>query len=391
MSPAPQHDPSPKGGRLVYAVLALSVLLVGAIIAALSHTLYRMLRERTIPGIPTESSGKPVGYVTEVIGVTRALHTDGRLDVLATNLPVFLHDELQTDHAGRLAVRLEDGTLLRLGEDSRIRLDEFIFSPHVRSLNTCSLRLVAGAMRLLTGAIAELNPSRFQVETRLATLGIRGCEVGAVLTPNLETFYIFQVPPLHRVVVSTKPRSVENGRLFHGQFLEIPRGGAVVTVSDAGRMQERGMTAADLSELDALTSLGSTPPFLTPGRLPSILEVDQSDVLKRHERTLSFDAISEPYEDLRWRIPEEPEEEPEEEGEPEGEQPAEPEDDTGLSIEGGADGPGPDDAFNVDGAVPGPIAPTTPVTPPVAAPGTGPGGAGPGGVPAPDQSPGGGF
>lgn len=118
-----------------------------------------------------------VGRVTLVRGSASAVAGKERR-ALALKSVVRLGDRLVTGEAGRLKVELKDGTVLNMGERSSLVIDQYVFNPTKRESNTCSLRFIKGASRLVTGQMTRLNPDRFKVRTSLATIGIRGCETG---------------------------------------------------------------------------------------------------------------------------------------------------------------------------------------------------------------------
>ena len=127
------------------------------------------------------------GMVNRVQGLAEAIR-QGRATVLAPGSPVRVGDELSTGPEARLAVRFTDGTLLTLGADTRITVDEYVYSPDGSLL----LDMAGGAFRIISGEIARLNPEKFTVHTPLASIGIRGTDFwgGFLETEKLDVLLI---------------------------------------------------------------------------------------------------------------------------------------------------------------------------------------------------------
>jgi hypothetical protein len=83
---------------------------------------------------------------------------------------VFLAETVETLAGGALHILFLDDTDFRLGEDSRMTLDEMVYDP---DLGTGSLviRLSRGIFRIASGAIPRES---FRIVTPVATIGIRG-------------------------------------------------------------------------------------------------------------------------------------------------------------------------------------------------------------------------
>ena len=82
-------------------------------------------------------------------------------------------DTLQTGSDGALGVIFKDDTVLSLGPDSLLVIDEFVFAPMEGELSIVT-RMLKGTVAYLSGVIAKLSPESARFETPMATLGIRG-------------------------------------------------------------------------------------------------------------------------------------------------------------------------------------------------------------------------
>jgi hypothetical protein len=93
--------------------------------------------------------------------------------VAAINLRLFQNDTLITGTDGKLGVIFKDDTVLSLGPDSRLTVDEFIFDPAKDNFSMIT-RLLKGTAAYLSGKIGKLAPEAVKFETPVASLGIRG-------------------------------------------------------------------------------------------------------------------------------------------------------------------------------------------------------------------------
>ena len=97
---------------------------------------------------------------------------------VGTQQPVTAGDRISegtTVQTGDQAVALEfvDGARLQVAPNSSVLIAEYRY----RGAGSSSvLRLIRGGLRTVTGAIADLAPDNYRVETSVATVGVRGTE-----------------------------------------------------------------------------------------------------------------------------------------------------------------------------------------------------------------------
>ena len=125
--------------------------------------------------------GFPIsGFCEEPIaGSIKYIH--GEAHVIRASTPmetqagdkVFQNDLLKTGKTGRLAMVFKDDTLLSLGPESEVVINEFLFSPAEGHLSLIT-RLMKGTCAYISGIIAKLSPESVRFETPVANIGIRG-------------------------------------------------------------------------------------------------------------------------------------------------------------------------------------------------------------------------
>lgn len=89
---------------------------------------------------------------------------------------VFFQDLLETGVQARLAIKLKDDTMLTLGENASLRVDEFVYEPDADQ-GELGLSVLEGAFLYVGGRTEDAEASRVEVETPVGTLGVRGTTV----------------------------------------------------------------------------------------------------------------------------------------------------------------------------------------------------------------------
>lgn len=84
--------------------------------------------------------------------------------------PVYRQAEVSTVPDGAVRIRLRDGTELRLGGDTTVTIDKYVYTPDQGPVGIAT-DLLEGAMRYVTGAI---RADGHEVETPTVVIGVRG-------------------------------------------------------------------------------------------------------------------------------------------------------------------------------------------------------------------------
>ncbi len=119
-----------------------------------------------------QAAETPVGSVKTVKGTAFIVRDKKPVETKA-GTKVFRNDSLRTGADGSLAMIFRDDTLLSLGPDSVLSVDEFLFSPAEGKLALVT-RMLKGTAAYVSGIIGKLAPGSVRFETPVATIGIRG-------------------------------------------------------------------------------------------------------------------------------------------------------------------------------------------------------------------------
>ncbi len=123
-----------------------------------------------------------IGEITILHGKALAEGPDG-VRPLSVGSPVHTGEMITTGSGGALEIKFIDGALLSQGPDATVALDEYVFDPEADT-GEMTLNLVQGTFRSVTGQIVDMNPEGFQIDTPMATIGIRGTTTGHGIKPG---------------------------------------------------------------------------------------------------------------------------------------------------------------------------------------------------------------
>jgi hypothetical protein len=134
---------------------------------------------KAVPAAAVEDTS--IAQVIWVKGTVKATLGSAPPRVLARRSPLYAHDVLTTDTSGSGEVAFTDSSVLTLRESTEIRVDEYEFKKDPQGGGTGKevMSLVKGGFRTITGAIPKANPDSYQVNTPVATIGVRGTDYSA--------------------------------------------------------------------------------------------------------------------------------------------------------------------------------------------------------------------
>ena len=126
---------------------------------------------------PAATLGEPIGKVESVGGTVNVIHTDGTRAQLDVGDPVFQGDILESAAKGGVGIVLADETTFSMGPSGRMVLDEMIYDPGTHQGNM-AISVLQGIFTFVSGNIAKTDPDAMVLDTPVATIGIRGTQLG---------------------------------------------------------------------------------------------------------------------------------------------------------------------------------------------------------------------
>jgi len=116
---------------------------------------------------------------SECIGIVKSVTRnvffirDGEMIQAAVNMKIMARDAIKTGPDGSVGFILKDDTVISMGPESQIVIDEFSFDPAGKNMSFIA-RMLHGTISYFSGQIAKLSPESVRFETPVATIGMRG-------------------------------------------------------------------------------------------------------------------------------------------------------------------------------------------------------------------------
>ena len=124
--------------------------------------------------VAAERGTDGIGFYTAMLGQVSVTHSNED-----RALPVTLHSEvlfkdiIQTQSESRTRALFEDDSMLTVGENSRVEIDEYIYNPE-KNVRQAIVKLMQGQVRALVSKVFKANGSRFEIQTPSAVAAARG-------------------------------------------------------------------------------------------------------------------------------------------------------------------------------------------------------------------------
>lgn len=123
------------------------------------------------------TQAEPIGQVENVDGEVIAIRPDGTRIELEVGDPVYQGDVLESGEDGAIGIVLADETSFSMAENGRMVLDEMVYDPGTQE-GSIALSIVRGVFTFISGEVSKADPDAMTISTPVATIGIRGTQVG---------------------------------------------------------------------------------------------------------------------------------------------------------------------------------------------------------------------
>jgi hypothetical protein len=113
------------------------------------------------------------------IGIVKSVTRDafiirkGETTPAVVNMKIMNKDVVKTGPQGAIGFILKDDTVISMGPESQIVIDDFIFDPAQKNMSFIA-RMLHGTVSYFSGQIVKLSPESVRFETPMATIGMRG-------------------------------------------------------------------------------------------------------------------------------------------------------------------------------------------------------------------------
>ena len=124
------------------------------------------------------NTSKFIGVVGAAIGEIKNQNNESLVD----GSKIFFGDTIISKEKSNAQILFLDQTVLTLGEDTELTIDEFIYDPKSHEGSFIS-NVKSGTVKFITGQISKQNPDNLEVKVPSGVLGARGTEF-IVLSEN---------------------------------------------------------------------------------------------------------------------------------------------------------------------------------------------------------------
>lgn len=214
---------------------------------------------------PSLLAAEIAGRVELIDGKVWIQGADNKMRAISTEQPIFEGDTIITGNDGELQVRMKDDAFIAVRANSKLKID--IYRAEGDADDKATFSLLLGTFRSVTGWIGKYNRNNYSINTRTATIGVRGTDHEPMYIPPA----VPGMPPIGEPGVYDK---VNSGRIvIKNQFGE--------TEFDKGQAAFVG-----LNSRQAAVRLQGIPDFFKPSRHEQRIEDARNNLQMGIEKSL---------------------------------------------------------------------------------------------------------
>ncbi len=152
----------------------------------------------------TFASTQQIGVIGFVIG--DVINQKG--EKLRVGDTIYFGDTITTNDGAKSQLLFIDETVMTIGSDTKLTIDEYIFDT-TKDSGKLLTTILAGSVKILTGKISEKNPANLEVKTPAGTIGTRGTEFKASVDPLTTQSKILLIGPGPKNSLNLRAGAVE--------------------------------------------------------------------------------------------------------------------------------------------------------------------------------------
>jgi len=134
---------------------------------------------------------------------------------------IYFGDSIIVKDKSNSQILLLDETVMSVGSNSEIKIDEFIYDPKTKDGKILS-QIKSGSMKVLTGGVSEKNPANLEIKVPAGTIGTRGTEFQATVDATNSQSKILLIGPGPGNSLGLRPGAVEVENNFGKVLLDKP-------------------------------------------------------------------------------------------------------------------------------------------------------------------------
>ena len=143
----------------------------------------------TFANVANASNNSFVGVIGAAIGNIK----NQKNESLSNGSKIFFGDTIISKSKSNAQILFLDQTVLTLGEETELTIDEFVYDPNSQDGSFVST-VKSGTVKFITGQISKKNPDNLEVKVPAGTLGARGTEFVILSESNNESTVVLLGP-----------------------------------------------------------------------------------------------------------------------------------------------------------------------------------------------------
>ena len=143
----------------------------------------------TFTSVANASNNSFVGVIGAAIGDIK----NQKNESLSNGSKIFFGDTIISKSKSNAQILFLDQTVLTLGEETELTIDEFVYDPNSQDGSFVST-VKTGTVKFITGQISKKNPDNLEVKVPAGTLGARGTEFVVLSESNNESTVVLLGP-----------------------------------------------------------------------------------------------------------------------------------------------------------------------------------------------------
>ena len=143
----------------------------------------------TFTSVANASNNSFVGVIGAAIGDIK----NQKNESLSNGSKIFFGDTIISKSKSNAQILFLDQTVLTLGEETELTIDEFVYDPNSQDGSFVST-VKTGTVKFITGQISKKNPENLEVKVPAGTLGARGTEFVVLSETNKESTVVLLGP-----------------------------------------------------------------------------------------------------------------------------------------------------------------------------------------------------
>jgi len=213
-----------------------------------------------------------IAKVTAIKGDVKLLRDTQEIP-LTLNFLLNEKDTIVTSENGRVQLIFEDQTIISLGKKSTFSIQEYLYDEQKPKDAKATFKVAQGIFKTITGKIGKINPNKFKLKTKSASIGIRGTIFFGRVIPG-KPLYVACTEGIVLVITPQGVREVRAGYFIEVKEKQIPAESKPLTKPTQNTLEvESGATdnekeSTQSSNNPSVQKNKNTPPSATTQKKP---------------------------------------------------------------------------------------------------------------------------